>query len=90
MVNFISVILHKSKKEKVRQSVIDNFVTAFNKRIKKGEDCPIYLNTGENDGIQILNDIEFEKCVELAHRWGWILTRANDNYQSVTYTLDKL
>ena len=86
MTTFISASEVLPKSEKRRPEKIEAFISAFNKAIKKGE----FAVNESLDKLPILNNKEFFYCVEQARLQGWKLTRFDDNYQTLSYKVDKL
>jgi hypothetical protein len=73
----------KKAKKVISQKKLNQFSSAFNKKIRKGE---LTANTGL-DGIPFLNDDEFVEAQVVALKSGYRLTQSEDNYQTTTYTL---
>lgn len=95
MKSFINSSTLKKRKEKISKIVVDEFIEKFNAFIKKGGSFPkqnserFYMNNGL-DKIPTLNESEFLLAVRLALKSGWILTQQPDNYQTTSYTMQKM
>ena len=93
MEKFINASEVKLKSESVDESKLEIFIKQFNKFISAGgrsnNSDDFCLNNGL-DSIPTLNDTEFETAVKLAKNEGWVLTRQNDNYQSISYKMRKI
>ena len=79
----------KATKKQIRahnQANIDNFIDCFNRAIHKGYEEAYHLNTGL-DKIPPLTDGEFELVCKQAEQNGYLLTRYDDNYQTISYKL---
>lgn len=88
MKTFINANSYISAKDDIRESMINHFIELFNHAIKNSFN-KISLNNGLSD-VGVLNDKEFEYCVAEAEKQGWKLTRFEDNYQTITYKLEKI
>lgn len=90
MENFIKPKDVKKIKEKLDSDKCYLFIKKFNSKInnEKHHDGlgAIHLNNALDD-IPTLNDNEFDYCVGLAMQQGWILSRYNDNYQTISYEI---
>lgn len=62
---------------------VGGFIYEFNKQLSLGI---TRMNTGLTP-CKVLDDEEFEMAVECAKNAGMLLTREDDNYNTVTYTL---
>src|SRR5437588_13109762 len=88
---FISSSSAKLKKEKVDEKRVDAFITKFNYILRNGiedGDESFTANTSLNK-IPTLNDVEFELVAIRADEQGWSLTQFEDNYQTITYKMEK-
>ncbi len=70
----------------VSHQKIDQFITIFNNLLLNKKNT---MNSAF-DRCPVLNDFEFEMVVEKARENGYELTRADDNYQTTTYTLKSI
>lgn len=94
MKTFVKASEIKMRKEKIDKYRVDKFIEKFNRSIIHDSEC----ESGDSsftindllDKVPTLNDNEFECAVELAKEQGWKLTRSDDNYQSVTYKMQKI
>lgn len=73
-------------KGKVRKQVVEDFIEAMRKALKRHETS---INSSL-DNFEDLNLAEFDKVQEMVNKQGWKLTKADDNYQSTMYSLIKL
>ncbi len=92
--NFLEATVVKSKHTRTSKNKVLLLIKQFNILLKnpfkyENEDGSFHLNTGI-DNIQELNPIEMDHAVELAKAKGWVLTQSDDNYDTVTYKLDKI
>lgn len=71
-------------KNSVNKSKVDRFIKRFNKEINKGN---FILNDGLDKGVVDLNDAEFILAQEQAEKTGYVLTKFEENYQTITYKL---
>ena len=85
MKNLPSFLPPAQSKLSANKSKVKRFINLFNDKIKKDE---YTLNTGIDDDVEQLNDPEFELAEEQADKNGYILTKYDDNYNSITYKLE--
>lgn len=76
--------------EKVSKVRIDRFIERFNEELSGNAKERYSLNTGLDKGVITLNDSEFVEAQEQAEKNGWRLGRFDDNYSTITYTLEPI
>lgn len=81
--NLTSFLPPPDHKWSANKSKVDRFIKQFNEEIKKGS---FTMNDVLNKFTE-LNDPEFELAKEQADKNGYILTKYDDNYNSITYKL---
>ena len=69
---------------------IEQFIDKFNTIIKQGKNVGrCFCINGIIDNVPTLNDEEFKLVVKMADEQGWKLYEHDDDYDSITYMLDK-
>jgi hypothetical protein len=95
MKTFVNASKVKPKKNSIDPEKLDFFIDKFNKYIKKGgfykdKSSDVFHLNNSLDKVPTLNKTEFERAKKLAQKQGWELTQDNDNYQTITYRMEKM
>lgn len=85
MEKFIKPSDIKPKREPLDRENMYDFIKKMNRKLKKHDNM---LNT-VLDKVY-LNDSEFKHLKAEAKKSGWKLTRFDDNYNTITYMMEKL
>jgi hypothetical protein len=70
---------------RINKSKVKRFIEKFNEQIQKNE---YTLNDALDGYEEELNDLEFELAKNQADRNGYILTKIDDEHNSITYKLE--